>query len=90
MYTFCVPNIKFSFLVLQNNFKPKEYKKYMMNVLAIEVSKEIKSSFLISIILISLFVLLKLIQNKKKAESKSTLLLTIVSVLITMVLFYIF
>jgi hypothetical protein len=69
-----------------------ESKANRMNVLYFTIQNENKSYVLISLILISLFILFKLMKSNKgkKEESKSTLLLTIVSVLITMVLFYIF
>jgi hypothetical protein len=69
-----------------------ESKANRMNVLYFTIQNENKSYVLISLILISLFIAFKLMKSikGKKEESKSTLLLTIVSVLITMVLFYIF
>jgi low temperature requirement protein LtrA len=59
-----------------------------MKVLILKFSKEINNGLLVIIILASVFILLKLIQNKKKEESKSNILYAIISVLITIFLFY--
>lgn len=59
-----------------------------MKVLAISFSKEINNGILVIIILASLFILYKLLQNNKNEKYKSTLLFAIVSALITVFLFY--
>ena len=66
--------------------------KPIISTLHFKIQNEIKSCILIFLILVSLLIVFKLMKldNCKKEESKSTLLLTIVSVLITMLLFYIF
>jgi dipeptide/tripeptide permease len=56
----------------------------------IENNTEIKQIGLVIVILISVFILVKLIKNKeiKKEETKSTLVYTIISAIITIFLFY--
>ena len=68
--------------------KLKSQSHLKMNVLAIQFNNEIKNMILVVVIIVSLFILYKLMQNKKKEGSKSTLLLAIISVLITVFLFY--
>lgn len=59
-----------------------------MKVLAISFSKEINNGILVIIILASLFILYKLLQNNKNEKSKSIIFFAIVSALITVFLFY--
>lgn len=61
-----------------------------MNVLFFDISSETKSYYLIGIILISSVIFLSLLKKKanKKVETAVNIILTLVSVLITVILFY--
>lgn len=62
-----------------------------MNVLFFDISSETKSYYLIGIILISIVVFLGLLKKKenKKVETTVNFILALVSVLITVFLFYV-
>jgi dipeptide/tripeptide permease len=63
---------------------------YATTFFEIEKNNEIKQFGLVIVILISVFILVKLIKNKetKKEETKSALVYTIISAIITIFLFY--
>ncbi|HLP63412.1 hypothetical protein [Flavobacterium sp.] len=62
-----------------------------MNVLFFDISSETKSYYLIGIIVISIAIFFSLLKKKenKKAETTVNIILTLVSVLITVFLFYV-
>lgn len=62
-----------------------------MNVLFFDISSETKNYYLIGIILISIVVFLALLKKKenKKVETTVNFILALVSVLITVFLFYV-